>query len=257
MKNKIGILCIAGSDCSSGAGVQADLKTVSSLGGYCAVSITSITAQNKNKVYKILNLKSEIVIEQIKAVLDHLDIKAIKIGLVIDHLMSKKISEYLIKREIPVVLDPVFVSSSGFKFQNIKRYKISQSYLSNCSSLLTPNLYEAEVLSGMKITNSLVSLRKSLVKLNSKFNIPILIKGYCSNQNIVDLFYDGKILKKFSQKKINNLNFHGTGCALSSAISFYLGKGFNLVDSIKNARKYLKKILIRSISSGYKGYLDH
>ena len=257
-KNKIYILSIAGSDSSSGAGIQADLKTVMSLGGYCTVSITSITAQNKNKVSKIYNLNTNLVIDQIKSIMDDFDIKGIKIGLVNNKELSKKISNFLKKFHIPIVVDPVFVSSSGFKFIERSNYKNAQKYLSNHAKLLTPNVFEAEILSGLKIKNNLKKIKESLYLMYKKFQIPILIKSvHVEKNNIFDTLYDGVDLKMFKHKKINVEGFHGTGCTLSSAICFYLANGNNLENSILRARKYLLSSLKRSKSSDSKGYLCH
>ena len=257
-KKKIYILSIAGSDSSSGAGIQADLKTVLSLGGYCTVSITSITAQNKNKVSKIYNLNSDLVIDQIKSVMDDFDIKGIKIGLVNSTELSKKISNHLKKYNIPIVVDPVFVSSSGFEFIEKSNYKVSQVYLSNHAKLLTPNVLEAEILSGLKIKNNLKKINESLYALYKKFQIPILIKSvYVEKKNIFDILYDGNEVKMFKHKMVDVAEFHGTGCTLSSAICFYLANGNNLEDSIFKARKYLLASLKRSKSLDSKGYLSH
>ena len=257
-RKKIYILSIAGSDSSSGAGIQADLKTIMSLGGYCTVSITSITAQNKNKVSKIYNLNPDLVIDQIKSIMEDFDIKGIKIGLVNNKVLSKKISSFLKKFKIPIVVDPVFVSTSGFEFIEKSNYKISQVYLSNHARLLTPNVFEAEILSGLKIKNNLNKTKESLYFLYKKFQTPILIKSvYVEKNNICDTLYDGDDVKMFKHKRVDIGEFHGTGCTLSSAICFYLANGNDLVDSILKARKYLLSSLNRSKSSNSKGYLCH
>ncbi len=257
-EEKIYVLSVAGSDSSAGAGVQADLKTIMALGGYCVVSITSITAQNKNKVSKIYTLDSSLVVEQIKTVLQDFNIKGIKIGLITNHNLSKKISAYIQGLNIPIVVDPVFVSTSGFKFISENNYKKSQIALSNCANLLTPNIREAEILSKIKINNNPKNIEESLLLIYQKMKTPILIKGtHFENDQIVDTLFDGSKFKRFMHKKIDIEDLHGTGCTLSSAICFYLAQGLNLEKSIKKARGYILSILKKSSVLKPKGYLNH
>lgn len=257
-EEKINVLSIAGSDSSAGAGVQADLKTIMALGGYCVVSITSITAQNKKKVSKIYTLDSYLVIEQIKSVIQDFNIKGIKIGLITNHNLSKKISAYIQNLNIPIVVDPVFVSTSGFKFISENNYKKSQVALSNCANLLTPNIHEAEILSKIKINHDPKKIQESLLVIYQELKTPILIKGsHFENNKIVDTLFDGSKFKMFMHKKIDIEDLHGTGCTLSSAICFYLAQGLNLEKSIKKAREYILSILKKSSLLKPKGYLNH
>ncbi len=170
------ILSIAGSDCSCGAGIQADIKTIQSLGGYCLTVITNVTAQNSNKVYKISNIPNCLIASQIKCLLHDYDIDAIKIGLVTNVKTTNILKKYLKKKKIPIVIDPIFKSTTGFRFSSRIDYLKIQTKLMTFSNLIIPSISEAELLlkSKIKSEHDMVNACKQIFQT---YNINVLIKG--------------------------------------------------------------------------------
>ena len=259
LTNKIPkVLSIAGSDCSSGAGIQADIKTVQSLGGYCSTVITSVTSQDSKKVYNAYSIPEEIVKSQLLAIHKDIGFDAVKIGLVPNIKIAIEIYNFFKNKNIPIILDPVFKSSSGKKFLSKSKFKAIQGFLMSVSSVIIPSLLEAKVLSGEESFN-LNDMKSSAEKIYLKNNISVLIKGNELNNNaIIDiLMFSGKFFV-FKSKRINSTRTHGTGCTLSSSIAFYMAKGFEIKRSIKLAKKYLRNAILNSPDLGVKyGPLGH
>ena len=259
LTNKIPkILSIAGSDCSSGAGIQADIKTIKSLGGYCSTVITSITSQNSKRVYDAYSIPEEIVKSQLRAIYNDIGFDAVKIGLVPNLKIAKVIYNFFKNKNIPIILDPVFKSSSGKKFLSKSKFRASQKFLMSVSSIILPSLLEAKILSGDESFN-LNDMKFSAEQIYLKNNISVLIKGNELNNNaIIDiLIFSGKCFV-YKSKRIHTTRTHGTGCTLSSAIAFYMAKGFEIKKSIKLAKKYLRLVILNSPDLGVKyGPLGH
>jgi len=259
LTNKIvKILSIAGSDCSSGAGIQADIKTIQSLGGYCSTAVTSITSQDSKNVYDAHSIPSKIVHSQLQAIHNDIGFDAVKLGLVPDIEIAKVIYRFFKDKNIPVVLDPVFKSTTGKKFVSKSNFKLIQKYLMSISSLVIPSLLEASILTGDKIFD-LNDMKSSAKKIYLKNNIDVLIKGNeLNNSIIIDiLLFSGKFFI-FKSKRIKSKNTHGTGCTLSSSIAFYIAKGFEIKKSIKMSKIYLKRSILNSPDFGVKyGPLGH
>ena len=259
MINKIPkVLSIAGSDCSSGAGIQADIKTIHSLGGYCSTVITTVTSQNSKKVYNSYSIPEKIVKSQLHAIHRDIGFDAVKIGLVPNLKIATEIYNFFKNKNIPIILDPVFKSTSGKKFLSKSKFRAIQKYLMSISSIIIPSLLEAKILIGEELFN-VNDMKSSAKKIYLKNNISVLIKGSELNHKIIIdiLILHGKFFV-FKSKRINSTNTHGTGCTLSSSIAFFMAKGFEIKSSVKLSKKYLKNAIINSPDLGVKyGPLGH
>jgi len=250
MTNVPVILTIAGSDSGGGAGIQADLKTITVLGGYGASVITALTAQNTCGVWAIEAPSSEFVGQQLKAVLADLPVKAIKTGMLFSKPIIREVGKILAEVKAPVVVDPVCVSQSGDKL--LQDDAICEFFTSifPWATLVTPNLPEAELFTGIKRPE------KNYQKVGEKFfecgaKAVLLKGGHAQGKDVVDVLMlaSGQCLE-FKSARIDKKNNHGTGCTLSAAIATYLGQGLELVESVKKARKFLQGALRFSYELG-------
>lgn len=253
------VLTIAGSDCSGGAGIQADLKTIAAHKMYGMSVITALTAQNTLGVEGILDVDAEFVGEQIEAVFNDIIPDAVKIGMVNNESVIRKIGVLLDKyKPQNIVVDTVMVSTSGHSLIDDNAYDALVAELIGKATIITPNIPEAEVLSGMKIVNK-DDMYKAALKIKGIINdAAILIKGghmaECSDDL---LLYNGKE-KWFTQTHIDNDNTHGTGCTLSSAIACELASGKNIEESVKVAKEYITGAIKWNLNIGRgKGPLNH
>ena len=240
MTNKIPkILSIAGSDCSSGAGIQADIKTIQSLGGYCSTVITSVTSQDSKRVYDAYSIPEEVVKSQLRAIHNDIGFDAVKIGLVPNLKIAKEICNFFKNKNIPIILDPVFKSTSGKKFLSKSKFRVIQKFLMSVSSVIIPSLLEAKILSGEESFN-LNDMKSSAEQIYLKNNISVLIKGNELNNNaIIDiLMFSGKFYF-FKSKRINSTRTHGTGCTLASAITTFYSCGRTLNKSCEIGINYV------------------
>ena len=233
------VLIIAGSDSGGGAGIQADIKSITYFKGYAMTAVTAITAQNTIGVQSIYPLPKQIVIEQINSVTNDLSPDIIKIGMladeeIIDHI-SSNISDY------KIVLDPVMVATSGDVLIKDEIINSIKDKLINKSFLITPNIFEAEILSEMKINDleNQIEAGIKLLKLGCK---NVLIKGgHGNSENINDVLITSNGDEHiYESKKIISKNTHGTGCSLASAIATNLGLGIDIKESIKNSIEYVQ-----------------
>lgn len=241
MKRYPVILSIAGSDCSGGAGIQADLKTISALGGYAATAITAITVQNTTGVKAIHPVPPEFVRGQIEAVMEDLSPDAIKIGMINDLLIVRVIAECIRKyRPRHVVFDPVMVSTSGCKLIEDDAIASIRKELFPLSNLLTPNLDEAEILCGTRIRN-LSGMKDAARKLLESGCGAVLVKGgHLEGEIMYDILLEqGKDPVIFTGKHIESKNVHGTGCTLSSAIATFLAFSENMPAAVEKAKAYV------------------
>ena len=233
------VLIIAGSDSGGGAGIQADIKTTTFFKGYAMTVVTAITAQNTIGVQSIYSLPKEIVIDQISSINDDLPPDVIKIGMLSDldiiEYISNNISNY------KIVLDPVMVATSGDVLVSDEVVSSIKNNLINKSFLITPNIYEAEILSENKINclEDQIEAGKNLLKLGCKH---VLVKGGHGNSDIINDVLITNTGEKyiFESKKIISKNTHGTGCSLASAIATNIGLGIDLKDSIKISIEYVQ-----------------
>ena len=240
MKAKSKVLIIAGSDSSGGAGIQADIKTVTSLGSYAMTAVTAITSQNTTGVSSIISISPKEISKQIEFTSIDIRPDAIKIGMLhsegIINAVLKSLNKINIKK---IILDPVMVAKGGKKLINDKSIKILKKKLIKIATLITPNIPEAETLTKIKIKNSndMIYSAKKLLDLGAK---NVLIKGGHLNSDIMyDIFLNKKEIKFFNNKKIYTKNTHGTGCTLSSAIATYYSCGKTLKKSCEMAIKYV------------------
>lgn len=244
------VLTIAGSDSSGGAGIQADLKTIAAHNLYGMSVITSVTAQNTTGVYGVYDIPAEGVIRQIEAVFEDIRPDAVKIGMVSNAEIIRAIAEQLKKYHAEkIVLDPVMVSTSGSMLLNENAVEALISHLMPLADIITPNISEAQVLSGIGIMTEDDMIRAGEA-LYHKINKNILIKGGHLAETANDLLYAGDKIRWYKGNKIDNKNTHGTGCTLSSAIACNLAVGNTVETGIDNAKQYVCKAIRMGLNLG-------
>ena len=243
-------LTIAGSDSSGGAGIQADIKTMTANGVYAMSAITALTAQNTTGVTGIMEVTPEFLSLQLEAIFTDIYPDAVKTGMVSSGELIKTISATLKKYNARnIVVDPVMVATSGAKLISDEAIEILKAELLPLATVITPNIPEAEVLSGMTIKNE-EDMIKAAKAIYEKFNCNVLLKGGHQINDANDLLYrDGRYVW-FKGKRIDNPNTHGTGCTLSSAIASNLAKGENLDDAVKHAKEYISGALAAMLDLG-------
>ena len=251
-------LSIAGSDCSGGAGIQADIKTMTMNGVYAMSVITALTAQNTTGVRAIQESSPEFLKQQIDAVFEDIPPDAVKIGMLASgelvHVIAERLRYYGAKN---IVLDPVMVATSGSALIKTDAVQTLIEELLPISRLVTPNIPEAQVLSGMSIKNKEDMLCAARL-IGDRHHCAVLLKGGHSINDANDLLYSNGKLTWFEGKRINNPNTHGTGCTLSSAIAANLAKGYSLEQAIESAKEYISGALSAMLDLGRcSGPLDH
>ena len=243
-------LSIAGSDCSGGAGIQADIKTMTMNGVYAMSVITALTAQNTTGVKAIQESTPDFLQQQIDAVFEDIYPDAVKIGMVssseLIHVIADRLSYYNARN---IVIDPVMVASAGSSLMKQNAVQTLIKELLPISTLVTPNIPEAQVLSGMSIENKedMISAAK---QIGDSYHCAVLLKGGHSINDANDLLYTEGELVWFEGKRINNPNTHGTGCTLSSAIASNLAKGLTLTESVQKAKDYISGALAAMLDLG-------
>ena len=251
MKPKSKILIIAGSDSSGGAGIQADIKTVTALGSYAMTAITAITAQNTTGVSSVVPLNPKEIEKQILFTSKDIKPDAIKIGMLHSSDVIFAVMRALKKiKTKKIILDPVMVAKGGFKLINDKAIKTLKETLVKKVHLITPNIPEAEVLTKIKIKSLEDMVHAANILLESGVK-NILIKGGHRNTRIMqDVFLNRKEFKIFRNKKIKTKNTHGTGCTLSSAITTFFACGKNLNKSCELGIKYVNQSIRSNLNYG-------
>ena len=249
------VLSIAGSDPSAGAGIQQDLKTITAHGCYGATVITSITAQNTLGVQSAMPVPPEVVGQQLRAVLSDLEPKAIKIGMLPDAEVAQVVVDelrcYLEQHSVPVVYDPVMVSTSGYPLMAPEAVQLVVSKLFPLCTLVTPNLPEANrllQLIGKPIPSSFVQVAGET--LSRYFGCAFLLKGgHADSPKMIDLLFecDGNV-STFATERIATGNLHGTGCTLSSAIASNLALGHQLPDAVGQAKQFVTDAIRRAVN---------
>ena len=252
MRNyKIPTLTIAGSDCSGGAGVQADLKAFSAIGTYGMSVITSITAQNTIGVFDVEELSEKIITGQLKAVFEDIPPKGVKIGMVSSPEIILTIVESLKKYKPEIlVVDPVMISKSGFDLlrkeakENLIKYLIPMAYL------ITPNIPEAEEITGMKIetVEDMKQAGKKMLELGPKY---VLVKGGHLDGDAIDVLMGEDVFEIFTCPRIDKKNTHGTGCTISSAITAHLALGYDIKEAVRLSKKYITEAIENSFDIGH------
>ena len=238
------ILIIAGSDSSGGAGIQADLKTVTSLGSYGMTAITAVTVQNTTGVKSVVSIDPKKIYEQIVFTSEDIKPDAIKIGMLHSTEVIKKVLKALEKIKVKkIILDPVMIAKGGARLIDEKAIKILKKELIKKVDLITPNIPEAEVLTKMKINTveDMILAANKLIVLGAK---NVLIKGgHLNKKKLFDIFLSKKDFKIFESKKFITKNTHGTGCTLSSAITTFYSCGKSIKKSCELAIKYVNSAI--------------
>lgn len=253
------VLTIAGSDSGGGAGIQADLKTFSALGVYGMSVLTSITAQNTLGVQGIHDLPPEFVGLQIDSVMQDIGTDAAKTGMLsnvqIIKIVSEKVKKYKVKN---LVIDPVMIAKGGDRLLKEDAVESLKQDLVPLANVVTPNLSEAEVLSGLKIKN-LSDMKEAARKIFRLGAQNVLIKGgHLSSDEAIDVLYNGKTFQEFKAKRFKTKNTHGTGCTFSSAIAAELAKGKKVEEAVNIAKKYITLAIKNSLNIGHgHGLLNH
>ena len=236
-------LTIAGSDSSGGAGIQADIKTMTANGVFAMSAITALTAQNTTGVTGIMEVSPEFLKEQIDCIFTDIRPDAVKIGMVssaeLITAIAEKLTEYHAEN---IVVDPVMVATSGAKLISDDAIDTLKERLLPMADVLTPNIPEAEVLSGMEIRTE-EDMIKAAEKISENYHCAVLLKGGHQLNDANDLLYRNGSYRWFYGKRIDNPNTHGTGCTLSSAIASNLAKGFDMDTSVERAKAYISGAL--------------
>ena len=251
-------LTIAGSDCSGGAGIQADLKTMTMNGVYAMSAITALTAQNTTGVRAIQESTPDFLKQQLDAIFEDIYPDAVKIGMVASSELIRVIADRLRHYDAKnIVVDPVMVATSGSSLMKNDAVQTLIEELLPISALVTPNIPEAHVLSGLTIET-----REDMVtaarKIGDSCRCAVLLKGGHSVHDASDLLYDSGVFRWFEGRRIDNPNTHGTGCTLSSAIASNLAKGYPLCEAVQRAKDYISGALAAMLDLGQgSGPMNH
>ncbi|MBN8531707.1 MAG: bifunctional hydroxymethylpyrimidine kinase/phosphomethylpyrimidine kinase [Alphaproteobacteria bacterium] len=254
------VLVVAGSDSGGGAGIQADIKTITALGGYAATAITALTAQNTQGVQGIFNVPEEFVRQQMELVLDDIGADAIKTGMLARREMIATLAEVLVEKApgVPLVLDPVMVAKGGAALLEPEAVELLVARLLPLATVVTPNIPEAQILSGMTIRTP-EQMREAAQRILALGARAVLLKGGHLDGSIVcDLLLMPEGEKRFTDTRLMTRHTHGTGCTLASAIACGLARGKSLVESVEKARIYLRQAMLLAPGFG-KGHgpLNH
>ena len=243
-------LTIAGSDSSGGAGIQADIKTMTANGVYAMSAITALTAQNTTGVQGIFEVPESFLAMQIDSIFTDIRPDAVKIGMVSSAGLIEVIAERLRFYEAEnIVVDPVMVATSGAKLLSDNAVDALKTLLLPLATVLTPNIPEAEVLSGKKILTQ-DDMEEAARSISEKYGCAVLCKGGHNINDANDLLFDGEGMHWFYGRRIDNPNTHGTGCTLSSAIAANLAKGRDLCSAVEQAKNYISGALSAMLDLG-------
>ncbi len=241
-------LTIAGSDSSGGAGIEADLKTFSAFDVYGTAVVTSVTAQNTREVTAVHDIPSEIVGEQINAVLDDISVDSVKTGMLSNSKIIRTVAAKIDEWDLQVVVDPVMVTKSG---DQLIKDEAVEKYIDEMvprSMVITPNVREAEKLTGIKI-DKIKDMKSTAKRLHGMGAENIVVKAGDAGDRVVDVFYDGKNFKDIYGEKFTS-HKHGTGCTFSSAITANLARGESILDSVKTGKKFIDDAIKNGLDIG-------
>jgi hydroxymethylpyrimidine/phosphomethylpyrimidine kinase len=252
-------LTIAGSDSGGGAGIQADLKTFAALGVYGTSAITAVTAQNTVGVTASIALEADFVTAQIEAVAGDITIHATKIGMLANAAIVEAVVAAIEELELPlVVVDPVMIAKSGDRLLDEDGILAIRGELLSLARVVTPNLPEAEALSGRRI-QSLADARDAARTIRKMGARAVIIKGgHGTSSEVVDLLLDGEAIYEFRTTRIDTRNTHGTGCTFASAVAAHLAHGRTLAEAAERAQRYVAGAIAHGLSIGHgHGPLNH
>ena len=243
-------LTIAGSDSSGGAGIQADIKTMTANGVYAMSAITALTAQNTTGVYGILEVTPEFLANQLDCIFTDIRPDAVKTGMVsssaLIEVIAQKLTQYKAKN---LVIDPVMVATSGAKLISDEAIETLKGKLLGLATLITPNIPEAQVLSGMNIRTA-EDMERAAKAIYEAYGCAVLCKGGHQLNDANDLLYSKEGARWYHGRRIANPNTHGTGCTLSSAIASNLAKGYSLDEAVERAKAYISGALAAMLDLG-------
>ena len=244
-------LTIAGSDPSGGAGIQADIKTFQAHGVFGMSVLTAVTVQNTQEVYYVQELDPEMVAGQLSCLFDDIEIHAVKIGMVSSIIVIEAIANTLQKIDLPyVILDPVMISKSGYKLLKEHAFETLVNTLFPVADVVTPNIHEAEAITGKKI-ESVANMKEAAAELLLFGAKKVVVKGgHLKGKFSVDVAYDGITYQEYPTARIETKNTHGTGCTFSSAIAANIAKGNDFFQSVANAKEYITGAILHSLSIG-------
>ncbi len=249
MKRYHRVLSIAGSDPSGGAGLQADIKTVSALGCYGMTAVVAVVDENTVGVTGVHPIPVDFVKGQIRSCLDDIGADAVKIGMLHSSELIKAVRDTLIHYEINggIVLDPVMVATSGDALLQPDAVSSLKEELIPQARVITPNIPEAEILLKKRIERS-DDLKEAAFELSKECQTSVLLKGgHLTEEKLIDIFYDmeNERVLELSSPRCNTVNTHGTGCSLSSAIAAFLARNYSLQEAVINAKKYLSEAILK------------
>jgi hydroxymethylpyrimidine/phosphomethylpyrimidine kinase len=251
-------LTIAGSDSGGGAGIQADLKTFTALGVHGTSAITCVTAQNPRGVTGIQPVRADMVRKQIEAVFSELPPRAVKTGMLFSAQIIREVARFFSRGQCPpLVVDPVMVATSGAVLLRPQAIRTLKENLLPLAALTTPNLDEAEILTGRKIL-TVSDLRAAAREIYERFGCAALVKGgHLKNFSAVDVLFDGRRLDEFAAERVRGVSTHGTGCTYSAAITAGLARGQNLTQAVRRAKRYITHAIRDSRRVGHHSVLQH
>jgi len=252
-------LTIAGSDSSGGAGIQADLKTFAALRVHGTTAITCVTAQNPRRVTGIQAIRPELVRRQIEAVFDELPPRAVKTGMLYSAEIIRTVADFFAQgKRPPLIVDPVMVATSGAVLLKPSAIRVLKEKLLPLATLVTPNLPEAEILVGRKLT-TLEQLREAAREIHSRFGCAVLAKGghLANTSQAVDVFVEGDNERLLTARFTRGVSTHGTGCTYSAAIAGLLASGHKLPRAVDLAKRYITRAIFRSRKVGRHSVLNH
>lgn len=243
-------LSIAGSDCSGGAGIQADIKTMSALGVFGMSVIVSVVAENTSRVISIEDVSPKVIADQIDAIFEDIEVNAVKVGMLSTPACMLAVAEKLKQyKPIHVVIDPVMYAKNGCPLMREESVETLIKEIIPLATLLTPNIPEAEKIADMQI-KTIKDMQSAAKKIHSLGAKAVLIKGGHRLGDARDILFDGENYFSFAEKRINTKNTHGTGCTLSSAIASYLALGETLENAVEKAKKYVTTAIEHALEIG-------
>lgn len=254
------ILTIAGSDCSAGAGVQADLKTITALGGYALTALTSVVAETPAVVSRIQLLDPDMVAEQIRVLAAAFPIASAKTGMLGGQAQIEAVVgawQPLAERGVPLVVDPVMVATSGGRLLDPEAVEAMTAQLFPLARILTPNMDEAAALLGHRL-GSRDDMEQAARELRQRFGCAVLLKGgHLAGDTAPDVLVDGEAIHWFEGRRVSGVHTHGTGCTLSAAIATGLGKGLPLVEAVRQGKAFVEQAITHHLRWGTVDALRH
>ena len=251
-------MTIAGSDSGGGAGIQADLKTFAALGVYGTSALTAITAQNTVGVTAVHQIPTDIIAAQIEAVITDIGADAVKTGMLASSAIIEVVVQRLKSHQVRrLVVDPVMVAKSGDSLLEEEAIEALRTRLMPLAAVVTPNILEAEALTGMGISSE-ADMKHTAEKIVEMGARSVVVKGGHRQGPATDLFYDGSRFQEFTAPRIDSRNIHGTGCTFASAVAAGLARGMEVIDAVALAKEYVTEAIRRSFPVGQgHGPLNH